>query len=349
MFNVGGAKLFTEKGMDHVKLTGIIAWGGVAILSRTDIKPGDWDAMKGKSVLVTPRLQSPPHKISAAAMMVNGINPRQDVMKTSTSVSGAIKQMSSSDKAPDFVIMAEPHLSSALFAMNKNNWPTQYHLFANSTRSVTPFGIALAGLWIIGEQENDKTFVAGYEKAINYMMDPANREEVASIISAAFKENFDKKTPAAVFSSMLERGVAHFDFKSASALHSRLRGQWANAGLNPSRDIIWYGNEYKVPNQGFLISQMLPRFVGLALKHGEELELTQQTRIAAVRIRKWPHEIMIKQIQQVKTTEAEIFAAYIANDWAAVDAGLVKMADIRLESSRIQAKCIKRAMEFGGL
>jgi len=343
LFNVAGAKLHSEGGMSHLQLAGIIAWGGPAILSRSDIAPGDWAAMKGGSMLVTPGIKTPPHKISAAAMMVNGVNPRQDVMMAPISVHDAFTQMASADNAPDFVIMAEPHLSMALLKMAKQGWPTQYHIFANSTRSVTPFGIALAGLWIVGEQENDKAFVAGYEKAVAYLMDPANRKEVAAIISAAFSEHFGKTPPPAVFSNMLERGVAHFDYKSASALHSRLRGQWAAAGLDPSRDIIWHGNDFKVPNQGFLVSQLMPRFVGVALLHGQDLGLSQKTRIAAIRIRKDAHEEMILQIQAMQKAEAEVFAAYLADDWDAVDTAFVKMSEIRLESARIQARCIQRA------
>ncbi len=343
LFNVAGAKLHSEGGMSHLQLAGIIAWGGPAILSRTDIAPGDWQAMQGATMLVTPGLKTPPHRISAAAMVVNGINPRQDVLMAPLGVHDAFSQMASADNAPDFVIMAEPHLSMGLLKMANEGWPTQYHVFANSTRSVTPFGVALAGLWIVGEQESDKAFIAGYEKAVAYLMDPENREEVAAIIATAFQENFDKSPPVAGFFNMLERGVAHFDYKSASALHSRLRGQWAQAGLDPSRDIIWHGNDFKVPNQGFLVSQLMPRYVGVALLHGEDLGLSQQTRVAAIRIRKDAHEEMILQIQAMQKAEAEVFAAYLAEDWKAVDAAFVTMSEIRLESARIQARCIQRA------
>ena len=54
---------------------------------------------------------------------------------------------------------------------------------------------------------------------------------------------------------------------------------------------------------------------------------------------------MFQQLQKAKAAEAGILAAYLENDREAVDAGLEKMAAIRLESSRIQALCIKRTQE----
>ncbi len=341
MFHGMGASLFSE-GMTHLQLAGIHAWGAAAILSRADIEPGDWAAMKGATLLAVPGLKTPPHRISMLAMKVNGVNAKQEVMMSGATVHEAFEQMASPDNAPDFVIIAEPQLSHGLIKMAQGEWPTQYHVFADSAQSISAFGVPLAGLWIVGEQENAREIVAGFNLAVDYMMDPANRQEVAQIIADGFNTTFGKSPPTQVFTDVLERGLLNMNFKSGAAMEARLHMGWARAGLSPDRDIIWRGNDFKVPGQAFLVSQMLPRHVGIVLAHGDELDLTPKTRMATLRIRAWAHDMMVLQRDKTSEAEAEILAAYLANDWDAVDAGLVRMAEIRLESSRIQVECIKR-------
>ena len=344
MFHGMGAMLHT-KGLSHLQLTGIHAWGGMAIVSKTDIKPGDWEALKGKSMLVTPGMMSPPHKMSMAAMFVHGVNPKVQLMMAGAKPGAAFKQMASADNAPDLVILAEPQLSHGLLNMEKQDWPTKYHVFADSAQSITVFGVPMAGLWAVGEQEDTKAIVKGYEKAVNYMMDPANREEVAQIMADGFKATFGKTPPAKVFANMLERNILRMRFKSAAALESRLYLGWEKSGLVPDRSIIWHGYDFKIPNQPMLTSQMLPRHVGMALAYADELKLTKKTQMAAIRIREWAHKPMLAHIKNVKKTEAEILAGYMANDWTAVDAALIKLSEIKLAASRTQIMCIKRTQK----
>jgi len=344
IFHGLGAKLHT-KGLSHLQLTGIHAWGGMAIVSKTDIKPGDWEALKGKSMLVTPGMMSPQHKTSMAAMLVHGVNPKVELMMAGAKPGAAFTQMASADNAPDLVILSEPQLSHGLLNMEKQDWPTKYHVFADSAQSVTVFGVSTAGLWAVGEQEDTKAIVEGYEKAVDYMMDPANREEVAQIMADGFKATFGKNPPAKVFSNMLERNILRMRFKSAAALESRLYLAWEKAGLVPDRSIIWHGYDFKVPNQPMLASQMLPRHVGMALAYAEELKLTKKTQMAAIRIREWAHKPMLAHLKDVKKAEAEVLAGYMANDWDAVDAALVKLSEIKLAASRTQIMCIKRTQE----
>jgi len=326
-FHAMGAQLYSN-GMTHLQLAGVHAWGGVSILSKTSIAPGDWAALKGTTGLITLGIKTPQHKMFAG-----------------TGVHNAFEQMKSAENAPDFVVIAEPQLSHGLIAMEKQGWATQYHVFADAVQSVTHFGMPLSGLWIVGEQDDAAAIVAGFDQAVDYMFDPANRTEVAAILSQGFKDSFDKTAPPKVFENMLERGMLRMDFKSAAAMEAKLRMVWAKGGLSPDRGIIWHGNDYKVPGQAFLVSQMLPRHVGMALAYADEMNLTPKTRLATIRIRKWAHEPMFAQFQKTKAAEAEILAAYLENDWDAVDAGLEKMAAIRLESSRIQVLCIKRTQE----
>lgn len=341
VFHAMGAKLHSN-GMTHLQLAGVHGWGGVGILSKTGIAPGDWAALKGTSGLITPGLKTPPHKATMAAMMVNGLNPKADLMFAGTSVHNAFDQMKSTDNAPDFVVIPEPQLSHGLLKMQKQGWPTQYHLFAGAVQSITDFGMPLGSLWIVGEQEDAAEIVAGFDQAVDYMMDPANRVEVAAILSQGFTDSFGKNAPPQVFEDMLERGLLRLNYKSAAAIETKLRMVWAQGGVSPDRSIIWHGNDFKVPGQAFLVSQMLPRHVGMALAYADEMKLSPKTRLASLRIRQWAHQPMFQQLQKARKAEAGILAAYLADDWDAVDAGLQKMAAIRLESSRIQVECIKR-------
>ncbi|WP_456388087.1 hypothetical protein [Profundibacter sp.] len=179
-FHAMGAQLYSN-GMTHMQLAGVHAWGGVSILSKTSIAPGDWAALKGTTGLITQAIKTPQHKAAMAAMMVNGVNPKMDLMFAGTGVHNAFDQMKSAENAPDFVIIAEPQLSHGLIAMQKQDWATQYHVFADAVQSITHFGMPLSGLWIVGEQEDAAAIVAGFDQAVDYMFDPANHVEVAAI------------------------------------------------------------------------------------------------------------------------------------------------------------------------
>lgn len=343
VFHAMGAQLYSG-GMTHLQLAGVHAWGGMAILSKSDIAPGDWDALKGATLLVTPGIKTPPHKISMVAMMVNGINPKQDLVMAGATIHQAFDQMSSQDNAPDFVIMPEPQLSHGLIKMAKGDWPTKYHVFADSAHAVTDFGIPLGSLWIVGEQEDAREIVAGFDRAVDYMMDPANRDEVAQIIADGFNATFDKSAPTQVFTDVLDRGLLKMNYRSAAGIEALLRIQWGQAGIDPSRDVIWHGNDFRVPDKAVLVSELLPRHVGSAIAHGKELGLSQQTIMAAIRIRKDVHAVMIDHLTKVRELEAGIFDAYLEQDWGAVETNLRALADARLAASLLQVECIKRTM-----
>ncbi|PIE16923.1 MAG: hypothetical protein CSA68_00300 [Rhodobacterales bacterium] len=344
VFHAMGATLH-EKGMTHLKLAGVHVWGGMGILSKDSIKPGDWQALKGATMLVAPGIKTPPHKISMMALMINGINPKADLMIAGATPHQAFDQMASADNAPDFVVMPEPQLSHGLIKMKKQGWKTQYHLFADSGKAVTDFGVPLGSLWIVGDQPDAKAVVAAFDKAVDYTFDPANREEVAKIIAKGFNETFDKSAPVKVFSDALGRGLLKMNYKSAAGIEAALRIFWGNAGINPSRDVIWHGNDFKVPDKAVLVSEMLPRHVGSAIAHGKELGLSKKTMMAALRIRKDVHAVMIEHLTKVRNLEAKIFDAYVANDFDAVRENLKALADARLTASMLQIECIERTMK----
>lgn len=342
--NAMGAKLYSN-GLTNLKLTGVHLWGGPGILSKTSIKPGDWQAAKGATLLAVPGVMTPPHKVSMLAMKLNGVKPKQDLMMAGANPHQAYAQMSSDDNAPDFVIFAEPFLSRALIKMADEDWPTKYHLFADSVGSVTAFGMPFSGLWMVGEQEHDKEIVAGFNKAVDYMTDPANRDEVSQIIADGFANTLKKFPPKETFVNVLNRGVYKANFKNASAIEDALRMGWSMAGLNPSRDIIWRGNDFKVPDKAVLVSEMLPRHVGALVAHRKDLGISDKSFMAALKIRRDVHAVMIKHIKKVNELENSIFDAYLQSDWGKVDGLLELLAAERLAASRLQIECIKRTSE----
>ncbi len=339
-----GAKLYSD-GLTNLKLTGVHVWGGPGILSKTSIEPGDWQAVKGATLLAVPRLKSNPHKVSMLAMKLNGIKPKQDLLMAGATPHQAFEQMASDDNAPDFVIFPEPFLSRALVKMQDENWPTKYHLFADSVGSVTAFGMPFSGLWMVGEPENAKEIVAGFNKAVDYMMDPANRDEVAQIIADGFANTLGKFPPKETFVNLLDRGVYKADFKNASGIEAMLRMGWSMAGLNPSRDIIWRGADFKVPDKAVLVSEMLPRHVGALIAHRKELGISDKSFMAALKIRRDVHAVMIKHLDKVRALENSIFDAYLESDWVKVESILEKIAAERLAASKLQIECIKRTIK----
>lgn len=242
VFHMLGAKLHTM-GLTHLRLAGVHGWAGVGILSKTSIKPGDWAALKGTAGLATPGVQTPPHMMSAQAMKKNGINPRQDVMFAGTSVHNAFDQMASVDNAPDWVIIPEPQLSHGMIRMKKQQWPTQYHLFADPVRALSDKGMPLGSFWIVGDQPDAEAVIAGFDKAVDYMMNPANRHEVARIIASGFSETFGKRPPPKVFDDMLARGLLKLEFKLAGPLEAKLREMWSSKGIKPVGGIVWQSSK----------------------------------------------------------------------------------------------------------
>lgn len=339
-----GAKLHA-KGMSHLKLAGVHVWGGVGILSKIQIKPGDWAALKGREGLAVPGLMSPSHKMSMMAMKVNGIKPKQDIIMAGTSPRNAFQQMKSKATAPDFITIPEPQLSHGLLVMEQQNWEQKYHLFADSITSITDFGIPIGSLWLVNETPDTAMILNGFERAVAYTMDPANRAEVAQIIAAGFKTTFGKDAPPKVFENALKRGLLKMRFKDAAAIERKLRMVWNNMGLAPGGDVLYRGRGYKVPAAAFLISSTLPRHVGVALAHGNELKLSGKTMMAALKIRLDVHKVMIGQMSKLRRLEFAILEAYQNEDWPQIETLLSQLADLKLETSKIQIQCIKRTIE----
>lgn len=344
--NVNMGAQFYQTGLKHMKLAGVHVWSGIGILSKAEIKPGDWEALKGGTGLAVPGIKSNPYQISMKAMKLNGINPMMDVTVMAANPHDAFDQMSNKDGAPDFVVMPEPQLSHGLIHMREQEWEQQYHLFADSTRSISAFGLPMGSLWKVSDIGDTQPILKGFERAVAYTMDPKNRAEVAKIISDGFKEVFGKQPGPEVFEAMLSRGVTKMRYKDAAAIDTKLNMVWASASLFPDQAIFLRDRSYNVPNSAFLTSNMLPRHVGIVLTHGDEIGLTHQTKMAAMKIRVGAHEEMAKQMKTYRKLEMKILAAYQADDYTKIDDLLQKLAAHNLETSRVQLKCIQQTRKM---
>jgi NitT/TauT family transport system substrate-binding protein len=340
-----GAKLYS-KGLKHIKLAGVHVWGGVGILSKIQIKPGDWAALKGKTGLAVPGLMATPAKLSMMAMKLHGLKPKQDLTLTGSNPHGAFSLMKEEFTAPDFVILPEPQLSHGLLAMKKQNWEQKYHLFADSVKSVTAFGMPIGSLWVVNESKDTAAIVRGFERAVAYTMNPEHRSEVAKIVAAGWKEVFSKRPPAAVFEAALKRGLLKMRFKHAPAIERKMRMVWEQMGVRPDSGIFYRGLGYKVPSAAFLTSNIMPRHVGIVLAHGDELGVSAKTKMAALKIRIGAHQHMAKQMKKYRQLEFAIFDAYQNDDWEKVGSLTKELSAHKLETTQVQIECIKKTQKM---
>lgn len=340
-----GAKLYS-KGLKHLKLAGVHIWGGVGILSKTHIKPGDWEALKGTTGLAVPGLGATPAKLSMMALKLHGLKLKQDLTITGSNPHNAFSLMREEFTAPDFVIIPEPQLSHGLLAMKKQNWEQKYHLFADAVKSVTAFGVPIGSLWVVNENKDTMAIVRGFERAVAYTMDPKNRSEVVKIVAAGWKEVFSKRPPAAVFEAALKRGLLNMRFKHAPAIERKMMMVWEKMGVRPDSGVFYRNLAYKVPSAAFLTSNIMPRHVGIVLAHGEELGLTRKTKMAALKIRVGAHEQMARQMKKYRKLEFAILDAYQSDDWNRIGTLIKELSAHKLETTMVQIQCIKQTQKM---
>lgn len=238
LFNVMGGGFFYSKGLTHLKLGGVQIWGGVAILTKKEIKPKDWKALKGKKGLSVPAVNTPPYMLSLMAMKKNGVS-KKDVQIAGTGPGVAFKQMSRKSSAPDFVVMPEPLISIALFKQQKEKWEQHYHLFADSVREVSSSGVPLGSFWIVKGSKDTPAVIDAFAKAVDYTNNPKNRKEVIKIASEGFSKTFKLKVPEKVFADMFSRDLYKAKFKEGRSVEKQIRKMWKNRNINPDSGIFY--------------------------------------------------------------------------------------------------------------
>ncbi len=242
LFNfIAGGKFYSQ-GIDHLRLAGVHVWGGVGILSKKEIKPNDWKALKKTRGFALPAIKTPPHMFAMAAMKKNGLNPKRDVKIAGMGPAVAFNTMSMKNRAPSFVLAPEPLLSIVLFKQEKENWEQKYHIFADSAKAITGKSGAtpLGAFWIIDDKtKNINNLIDGFNKAIQYINNPANKKEVAQIIAKGFKKHFGQKVPPKVFENTLDRGILKLQFKDAKTVKKQVMKFWSSKGIKVDENIFY--------------------------------------------------------------------------------------------------------------
>ncbi|MEA1914331.1 MAG: hypothetical protein U9N30_03350 [Campylobacterota bacterium] len=241
LFNfIAGGKFYAQ-GINHIKLAGVHVWGGVAILSKKQIQPNDWAALKGTKGLSLPAIKTPPHMFAMSAMQKNGLNIKKDIKVAGMGPAVAFNTMSRKNRAPSFVLAPEPLISIVLFKQEKENWEQKYHLFADSSVAITGKQGAspLGAFWIVDDTKKMDNLIKGFDQAINYINNPQNHKEVAQIIAKGFKKHFGQKVPAKVFESTLTRGVLKLQFKDSRTVAVQLQEFWNKKGINVDANIFY--------------------------------------------------------------------------------------------------------------
>ncbi len=241
LFNfIAGGKFYSQ-GIDHLRLAGVHVWGGVGILSKTQIKPSDWKALKGTRGLSLPAIKTPPHMFAMVAMKKNGLNPKKDVKVAGMGPAVAFNTMSMKNRAPSFVLAPEPLLSIVLFKQEKENWEQKYHIFADSAKAITGKAGAtpLGAFWIIDDRKDMRNLIKGFSDAIKYINNPVNKREVAKIVAKGFKKHFGQKVPAKVFENVLDRGILKLDFKNSVKVKKQVTRFWNKKGIKVDENIFY--------------------------------------------------------------------------------------------------------------
>ena len=241
LFNfIAGGKFYSQ-GISHLRLAGVHVWGGVGILSKIQIKPNDWKALKDTRGLSLPAIKTPPHMFAMSAMKKNGLNPKRDVKIAGMGPAVAFNTMSMKSRAPSFALAPEPLLSIVLFKQEKENWEQKYHIFADSAKAITGKSGAtpLGAFWIIDDTKKMDNLIKGFSEAIKYINNPANKTEVAKIVAKGFKKHFGQKVPAKVFENVLDRGILKLDFKNSTQVKKQVIKFWNKKGIKVDENIFY--------------------------------------------------------------------------------------------------------------
>ncbi len=349
LFNfIAGGKFYSQ-GIDHLRLAGVHVWGGVGILSKTQIKPNDWNALKNTKGLSLPAIKTPPYMFGLSAMKKNGLNPKRDVKVAGMGPAVAFNTMSMKNRAPSFVLAPEPLLSIVLFKQDKENWEQKYHIFADSAKAMTGKAGAtpLGAFWIVDDKKNMDNLIYGFEKAISFINNPANKKEVSQIVAKGFKKHFGQKVPAKVFENVLDRGILKLNFKDAKFVKGKVMKFWKKKGIKVD-DKIFYNRQtgYKIAPRAIFAAQMMPRFVGGTLSNMDSLKFSKKAITTAWKIKEINQALIIPKAMEVAKLEKELFDLSIQKGTKFKVSRLIKqITQLKEDISFIQLDCIEMVKE----
>jgi ABC-type nitrate/sulfonate/bicarbonate transport system substrate-binding protein len=349
LFNFLAGGKFYSQGIKNIRLAGVHVWGGIAILSKRSIKAGDWKALNGKTAIAVPAVKTPPYVFAMMAAKKNGADPKSlKVVGMGPAI--AMNKMRMKAGSPDFVMVPEPLLSIMLHKQEKENWEQKYHLFADTARAVSPSGVPLGAFWII-DGENAPAYdeiIYGFEKAIDFVNDPANSKEVAEITSRGFKTHFNMVVPPSAFEQMVNRGNLKLKFRESSQITEVLKVYWRQKKTALDDQIFYERKTYRIAQNSPFLSQMMPRAVGAIQMHGADLGLSQKSVEVAMKVAKVIVPKVAIQSREIGKIEEKIFNLTLSEaPKAEIEKILETLSQKKLELSRVQTDCVK--MVFEGL
>lgn len=349
LFNFLAGGKFYSQGITNLRLAGVQVWGGIAILSKKNITPGDWSSMSGKTAITIPAVKTPPYVFAMQAAKKHGVDPKSlKVVGMGPAI--AMNKMRLKKGAPDFVMVPEPLLSILLMKQEKENWEQKYHLFSDPAQDLSSRGIPLGAFWII-DGDNAAAYdevIYGFEKAIDFVNNPANAMAVAEISSRGFKKHFGMSVPAEAFSAMLSKGLLKLDFREAQQVSGALKKIWKQRKTEVDPHIFYTRKTYRIGQNSPFLAQMMPRLAGAVKMHGAELGISEQGMAATHRVEKIIMPQVIPVSIEIKQLELEIFELSLRNDSdQQLQQKLTSLAKKKLVLAKIQADCVKQV--FSGL
>ncbi len=344
LFNFLAGGKFYSQGITNLRLAGIQVWGGIAILSKDNITPGDWSAMSGKTAISIPAIKTPPYLFAMQAAKKHGVDPKS-IKVVGMGPAIAMNKMRLKKEAPDFVMVPEPLLSILLMKQEKENWEQKYHLFSDPAQDLSSRGIPLGAFWII-DGDNAVSYdevIYGFEQAIDFVNNPANAMEVAEISSQGFKKYFGMSVPAEAFSAMLQNGLLKLDFREAQQVAGTLKRFWKQRKTEVDPHIFYTRKTYHIGQNSPFLAQMMPRLAGAIKMHGVEIGISKQGIAAAHQIEKEVMPQVITASIAVKQLELEIFELSLSNDSdQQLQQKLYSLAKKKLALAEMQADCVKK-------
>ena len=345
VFNViRGAKAYIN-GISHLKLADSFLWGAPLILSKSTIKPSDWVSLKGKTGIVFETEESPLYILGQRLLIEQGFDPQNDIILESIPYTEIINTIRQGNTTPDFFIVPEPLATQILTQQEEEKWKVHYHPFADIVRSLNAFGLPLGGFWIINEKPYTNDLIYAFEQAIEYLNEPANRQEASQIISEGYKEQFGILINANAVESMLARNNLVLRVRDAEFIQKNLQDIWQAFNLSPDDDIFHRRFQYKLNTPPIFMSYLMPHVIGFAILYQDEIGISDATVKEAKEISKQTAPRIASLAEEVRQLELQIFEQSITRNKEKFEILLSQLKNARKEASLVQWDAVQKAYD----
>jgi len=231
LFNaLGGAKNYAN-GLTDLKLMGVHIWKGVYLLTRENVE--NWEELNGAKAIAVPGVGTPPQIMALKALGKHKVEMNFGGMGPGLALWTALSKEDSDILA---VAAPEPIVSMLLIRQESEGWSNKFKIFADLAQEINPEAgrIPLGGLIMVdkamlndaNKSEAAKTFIAGFEKSINYVNDPANHSEVSELLVAKWKEVFKQELPKKLFEALLSSGRIGAEYRPAYEVKDEVMDFW---------------------------------------------------------------------------------------------------------------------------